>query len=71
MKKQNGGGKRIEKYFYLTRENLKSSSIDESGLSKNTKEILERIGRSKAGQMAAIIKDMKELNNQQINLLMK
>ena len=57
---------RLEKYFYLTRENLKSSSIDESGFSKNTKEILERIGRSKAGQMAAIIKDMKKLNAEEI-----
>ena len=57
---------RLEKYFYLTRENLKSSSIDESGFSKNTKEILERIGRSKAGQMAAIIKDMKELNAEEV-----
>ena len=28
---------RLEKYFYLTRENLKRSSIDESGFSKNTK----------------------------------
>ncbi len=33
---------RLEKYFYLTRENLKSSSIDESGFSRNTKEILEK-----------------------------
>ena len=57
---------RLEKYFYLTRENLKSSSIDESGFSKNTKEILERIGRSKAGQMVAIIKDMKKLNAEEI-----
>ena len=57
---------RLEKYFYLTRENLKSSSIDESGFSKKTKEILERIGRSKAGQMAAIIKDMKELNAEEV-----
>lgn len=57
---------RLEKYFYLTRENLKSSSIDESGFSKNTKEILERIGRSKAGQMVAIIKDMKKLNAEEV-----
>lgn len=53
---------RLEKYFYLTRENLKRSSIDESGFSKNTKEILERIGRAKSGQMVAIIKDMKKLS---------
>lgn len=57
---------RLEKYFYLTRENLKRSSIDESGFSKNTKEILERIGRAKSGQMVAIIKDMKKLSAEEI-----
>jgi len=56
----------LEKYFYLTRENLKRSSIDESGFSKNTKEILERIGRAKSGQMVAIIKDMKKLSAEEI-----
>lgn len=57
---------RLEKYFYLTRENLKRFSIDESGFSKNTKEILERIGRAKSGQMVAIIKDMKKLSAEEI-----
>lgn len=57
---------RLEKYFYLTRENLKRSSIDESGFSKNTKEILERIGRAKSGQMVAIIKDMEKLRAEEI-----
>lgn len=62
---------RLEKYFYLTRENLKSSSIDESGFSRNTKEILERIGRAKAGQMMAIIKDMKNLSTEEISDVFK
>ena len=62
---------RLEKYFYLTRENLKSSSIDESGFSRNTKEILERIGRAKAGQMMAIIKDMKNLSAEEISDVFK
>lgn len=62
---------RLEKYFYLTRENLKSSSIDESGFSRNTKEILERIGRAKAGQMTAIIKDMKNLSTEEISDVFK
>lgn len=45
---------------------MKRFSIDESGFSKNTKEILERIGRAKSGQMVAIIKDMKKLSAEEI-----
>ena len=62
---------RLEKYFYLTRENLKNTSVDESGLSKNTKEILERIGRAQSGQMVAIIEDMKKLIAEEISDVFK
>lgn len=62
---------RLEKYFYLTRETLKNSGIDESGLSKNSKEILERIGRAQSGQMSAIIEDMKKLIAEEVSDVFK
>ena len=45
---------------------MKSSSIDEFGFSKNTKEILKRIRQDKFGQMVAIIKDMEKLRAEEI-----
>src|SRR5699024_9097829 len=56
----------LEKYFYLTRENLKNSNVDESEFSSNTKNILARIGSAQSGQMTAIINDAKELRPEEI-----
>lgn len=56
----------LEKYFYLTRENLKNSNVDESGFSSNTKNILARIGKAQSGQMKAIINDAKVLLPEEI-----
>ena len=56
----------LEKYFYLTREKLKNSNVDESEFSSNTKNILARIGSAQSGQMTAIINDAKELRPEEI-----
>lgn len=62
----------LDKYFYLTRENLKNSNIDQSGFSSNTKDILVRIGNAQSGgQMAAIINSTKELSSVEISDVFK
>lgn len=62
----------LERYFYLTRENLKNSNIDQSGFSSNTKNILVRIGNAQSGgQMTAIINAAKELSSVEIGDVFK
>jgi len=61
----------LEKYFYLTRENLKSTNIDESTLSSSTKNILARIGKAQSGQMTAIVSDAKGLLAEEITEVFK
>ena len=62
----------LEKYFYLTRENLKNSNIDQSEFSNNTKDILVRIGSAQSGgQMTAIINAAKELSSVEISDVFK
>lgn len=62
----------LERYFYLTRENLKNSNIDQSGFSSNTKDILVRIGNAQSGgQMTAIINAAKELSSVEIGDVFK
>ena len=61
----------LDKYFYLTRENLKNSNIDETEFSSNTKNILARIGSAQAGQMSSIIIDAKKLSSEEISDVFK
>lgn len=61
----------LDKYFYLTRENLKYKDIDESSFSSNTKIILERIGKATSGLMESIIKDTKTLLPEEIRDVLK
>ena len=62
----------MEKYFYLTRENLKNSNVDQSEFSNNTKDILVRIGSAQSGgQMTAIINAAKELSSVEISDVFK
>lgn len=62
----------LEKYFYLTRENLKNANVDQSGFSSNTKDILARIGNAQSGgQMTAIINTAKELSSVEISDVFK
>lgn len=56
----------LEKYFYLTRENLKNSNVDGSEFSSRTKNILARIGNAQSGQMSSIIAEAKELLAEEI-----
>lgn len=52
---------RLDRYFYLTRENLKKADVDVSTLSPSAKEILQRIGTATRGLIDAITDDMKNL----------
>lgn len=61
----------LDKYFYLTRENLKYKDIDESSFSSSTKIILERIGKATSGLMESIIKDTKTLLPEEIRDILK
>ena len=61
----------LDKYFYLTRENLKNSNVDETEFSSNTKNILARIGSAQAGQMSSIIADAKKLSSEEISDVFK
>ena len=56
----------LDKYFYLTRENLNQRDIDLSSFSSNTKYVLERIGNAKSGLMSSIIDEVKALNSEEI-----
>lgn len=53
---------RLDRYFYLTRENLQKAEIDISALSNAAKDVLTRIGTSTPGTVPAIVDDMKELS---------
>lgn len=61
----------LDKYFYLTRENLKNKDIDESSFSSNTKNILERIGSATSGLLNSIITDTKALMTEEIADVLK
>lgn len=61
----------LDKYFYLTRENLKRNDVDESSFTSNTKNILERIGSATPGLMSAIITDVKLLLPEEITNVFK
>lgn len=50
----------LDKYFYLTRENLRSKDVDESSFTSNAKNILERLGSATSGLMQSIIEDIKK-----------
>lgn len=52
----------LDKYFYLTRESLKKSEVDISGLSGAAKDILERIGNATQGLIRGIIEDFEKLS---------
>lgn len=56
----------LDKYFYLTRENLNQRDIDLSSFSSNTKYVLERIGNATSGLMSSIIEEAKALNSEEI-----
>ena len=62
---------RLDKYFYLTRENLKKSSVDESMLSEKVRTLLERIGKATSGLMPNIIADIQVLSTEETSDLMK
>ena len=52
---------RLDRYFYLTRENLHKVEIDESSLSLEAKDILQRIGSATTGLYEGIVEDMLAL----------
>ncbi|WP_142962325.1 MULTISPECIES: KAP family P-loop NTPase fold protein [Bacteria] len=58
---------RLDKYFYLTRENLKKNIINPQDFSSEARKLLERFGTSTRGTISGIIKDMKELTLNDIN----
>lgn len=53
---------RLDRYFYLTRESLKKSDIDESTLSAAAKDILQRFGNATRGLIDPITRDFKGLS---------
>ena len=54
--------KHLDRYFYLTRENLRKAEIDVSSLSTASKDILAKLGNCTQGSINAIAQDMKELS---------
>lgn len=52
---------RLDKYFYLTRENLAKNIIDQQNFSEEAKRILERIGSVSEGTIKGIVADLKIL----------
>ena len=52
---------RLDKYFYLTRENLAKNIIDQQNFSEEAKRILERIGSASEGTIKGIVSDLKIL----------
>lgn len=58
---------RLDKYFYLTRENLKKNIINPQDFSSEARKLLERFGTSTRGTISGIIKDMKALTLNDIN----
>lgn len=58
---------RLDKYFYLTRENLAKNIIDQQNFSEEAKRILERIGSAGEGTIKKIVSDLKELPPMDIN----
>lgn len=57
----------LDRYFYLTRENLQKAQIDVSMLSSEAKDILTQIGNSTPGTATMIVKQMKELSATDLN----
>lgn len=53
---------RLDRYFYLTRENLRKAEIDVSALSNAAKDVLTRIGNSTPGTIPAIVDNMNKLS---------
>ena len=62
---------RLERYFYLTRENLQKAEVDISALSIASKEILDKIGASTAGTVPTVTEDMKNLSASDIDDVFK
>lgn len=56
----------LDKYFYLTRENLTRKDVDESSFSSNTKYILARVGSATSGLIQSIITEAKTLSPEEI-----
>ena len=52
---------RLDKYFYLTRENLAKNIINQQNFSEEAKKILERIGLALEGTIKGIVEDLKKL----------
>ena len=59
--------KRLDRYFYLTRENLQKAEVDVSAFSSAAKSILDRIGIATKGTFVKIADDLKELSETDIN----
>lgn len=57
---------RLDKYFYLTRELLNNSIIDDSVLDSETRTILEKIGKSSRHNIKTIMDEMGQLLSEQI-----
>ena len=62
---------RLDRYFYLTRENLKKVEIDVSTLSMEAKDILTSIGNSTRGNFPKIIENMKKLSTTDLHDVFK
>jgi hypothetical protein len=66
---------RLDRYFYLTRENLKKAVVDESTLSTAAKEVLQRFGNVKRGFVDQLTDDLKKLSpldqNDVFNILLQ
>ena len=51
---------RLDKYFYLTRENLNKNTLDSQNFSNEAKQVLEKIGVSSEGTISSTISNMKK-----------
>lgn len=62
---------RLDRYFYLTRENLQKVEIDTSALSNAAKDVLAKIGNSTSGTVLTIVNNMKKLSSTDLNNVFK
>ncbi len=57
---------RLDKYFYLTREHLRTKEVSVYDLSENARNIIDKIKHSNEGSIQSIINEMKTLNAEDI-----
>lgn len=53
---------RLDRYFYLTRENLAKDTINPQNFSSQTRHVLEQLGSVKEGTISGVVETMKALS---------